>query len=111
MPNGREEFESAFENVAKSKAILDLARACRLYAELLEKGWPRDKAFLVAFMGIQIIYIPELKPLPEPDPPFFSVPALCQALKRVRSYVSGLKQHIEDELAFLETFPKEPGKP
>jgi hypothetical protein len=110
MSNGREEFEKDFENTMKSKAALDALRAVKQYSELIKSGWPRDKAFLVAFMGIQVLFIPGVKPLPEPDPPFFSLPALHEVVKKAHSHVSGLKKHIEADLAFLEAFIREQGK-
>jgi hypothetical protein len=91
------------ENTLKSKAVLELLEAFRVYQELIENGWPPDKAFQVAFMGVQLIFIPGMKPLPEPDPPF-SLPALYQAVKEAHSHVSSLKESIEADLAFLEAF-------
>ena len=69
------------ENTLKSKAALDAIEALRVYQELIESGWPHDKAFQVAFLGVQLIFIPGMKPVPEPDPPF-SLPALYRRSKK-----------------------------
>ena len=103
------DFEEDFENTMKSKAALDIAHAFKLFTELTESGWPRDKAYLFAFMGIAVWHVPGLKPLPEPDPPFFSLPALYEAVKKTHFHVSNFKAHIEDDLTFLKTLIEKQG--
>lgn len=105
MSNGVDNFEETM----KSKVALDAVKHFRLYKELIENRWPSDKAFQVAFMGIPLFFIPGLKPLPEPDPPF-SLPALYQAVKKAHSHVSALKESIEDDLTFLDTFIRQQSK-
>jgi hypothetical protein len=100
------DFEETFENTMRSKAALDIAQAFKLFTELTKSGWPRDKAFQVAFMGMAIFHVPGLKPLPEPDPPFFSAASLYETVQKAHSHVSSLKTYIEKDLMFLKTIMK-----
>ena len=93
----------------KSKAALDIAHAFKLFNELTESSWPRDKAFLLAFMGIAVWHVPGLKQLPEPDSPFFSLPALYEAVKKAHFHISSFKAHIEDDLTFLKALIEKQG--
>lgn len=103
------DFEETFENTMKSKAALDIAHAFKLFTELTESGWPRDKAYQVAFLGIAVFHVPGLKPLPEPDPPFFSASSLYETVQKAHSHVSSLKTCIEKDLMFLKTLMKKEG--
>jgi hypothetical protein len=98
MSNGLDSFEKTM----KSKAALDALNAVREYDKLIAAGWPKEKAFQVAFMGVHILFDPRIKPLPEPDPPF-SLEGLYQVVKEVQSHVSNLQRDVADDLAFLET--------
>ena len=102
MSNGN--GEERFRDVAKSKMALDAARSYRHFIELLEDGWPRDKAFLVAFMGVYLLDIPGLKPLPEPDPPF-ATESLVAALEVAHKRVSLLLKDIEGDIEFIQKHP------
>ncbi len=103
------DFEETFENTMRSKDALDIMQAFKLFTELTESGWPRDKAFQVAFMGMAIFHVPGLKPLPEPDPPFFSTASLYEAVQKAHSHASNLKAYIEKDLMFLKTLMKKEG--
>ena len=92
--------DDTFQRTMQSKAALDAASAVKLYMELVENGWPSDRAFQVAFMGIKLTCIPGLKPLPEPDPPF-ALSSLYEAVKVAHANVSALKIRVEDDLKFL----------
>ena len=98
------EFERDFQNTMRSKAALDAARAVEKYNELIKDGWPKEKAFLVAFMGVHVLFIPGVKPIPRPDPPFFSVRELYKSVEKAHSHVSQLKKNIETDLVFLKQF-------
>jgi hypothetical protein len=103
------DFEEIFENTMRSKAALDIAQAFKLFTELTESGWPRDKAFQVAFMGMAVFHVPGLKPLPEPDPPFFTASSLYETVQKAHSHVSNLKAYIEKDLMLLKAFMKKEG--
>jgi hypothetical protein len=102
-------FEDDFENTMKSKDALDIAHALKMYYELMQNGWPRDKAFQVAIMGVAVWHVPGLKPLPEPDPPFFSVSVLYEEVKKAHSHVTNLKRQIESDINFLKMFMEKHG--
>jgi hypothetical protein len=61
-------------------------------------------SFLLAFMGVHILFIPGMKPIPGPDPPFISAKELYQAVEKAHTHVSKLKKHIEADLVFLTEF-------
>lgn len=96
--------EDRFDDVAKSKKALDAAKSYRRYMELLQDGWSRDKAFLVAFMGVHLLEIPGLKPRPEPDPPF-ATESLVAALEVAHKRVSLLLEDIQSDIAFIRQHP------
>jgi hypothetical protein len=102
MSNGN--GEERYNDVVKSKAALDAARSYRRFMELLEAGWSREKAFQVAFMGVHLLEIPGLKPVPEPDPPF-EAESLVAALQVAHERVSLLLKDIEADMAFIQKHP------
>ena len=102
MSNGNDRDPmKPYRDAARSKAAIEAAKAYRKYQQLIENGWPSDKAFQVAFLGVMLLFIPGLKPLPEPDPPF-ALDGLRDALKSAHSDVKVLLKDIETDLAFLE---------
>jgi len=102
MSNGN--GEERFNDVAKSKTALDAARSYRRFMAMLEDGWPRDKAFQVAFMGVHLLEIPGLKPLPEPDPPF-ATDSLVSALQVAHKRLSLLLEDVESDIEFVQKHP------
>ncbi len=96
-------IEDIFSKLAKSKAALDALKAFQTYQELIAQGWPSDKAFLVAFMGIQIFFSPEIKPIPKPCP-YFKASSLYEVVKEAYTDVSNLKLHIEKGLKYLKDY-------
>ena len=107
MSNGHDPMRR-FSETMRSKAAIEAAKAYRKYCELRDAGWPSDQAFLVAFMGVHLFFVPELKPLPEPDPPF-ELKSLQAELKVARKRVVRLLKDIEADLAFLKAHRPKPG--
>jgi hypothetical protein len=101
--------EEIFEKTMKSKAILDMMESCETYDRLLAEGWPPDKAFMVAFMGIAVLYIPGMKPIPRPDPPYFSAASLLEAAQQAESAIADYHRKFRAELKSLESFVKKHG--
>lgn len=104
MSNGSHGAE-LFGRVMRSKAALDAAHSYKRYKELLDAGWDSDKAFLVAFMGVHLLEIPGLKPVPEPDPPF-ELASLRSAVKDARGHVARLLDSIDQDLKLLAEKPE-----
>jgi len=101
--------EETFEKTMKSKAVLDLMESIETYDKLIAEGWPRDKAFMLAFMGIAVLHIPGMKPIPRPDPPYFSVAALYQAAQQAESAIAAYHRHFTAKLKSLEGLAKKYG--
>jgi len=90
--------EETFEQTMKTKAVLDLYRAYKLFQDLLENGVDRETAFLQAFMGVYYL----VPPVPRPDYAITQVGDLYDAVKESHVYLAQLLQESKDALAFLE---------
>jgi len=101
--------EQTFEKTMKSKTILDLIESVEAYDKLITEGWPADKAFMLAFMGIAVLHIPGMKPIPRPDPPHFSVAALHQAAQQAEPAVAAYHKQFRAELKSLAGFANKYG--
>ncbi|WP_419176713.1 hypothetical protein [Desulfosediminicola sp.] len=102
MANASNVMEERFHKTMKSKAALDAAAAVKQYHSLITAGYSPKDAFLVAFLGIHLLSIPGVKPLPEPDPPYFTLSSLYNAVKEAHANVNLLKKEIEVQLDYLE---------
>jgi hypothetical protein len=101
--------EERFDRVMKSKAALDLMESIRTYDGLIAEGWPADKAFMVAFMGIMVWHVPGLKPIPRPDPPYFSVASLYKAAQQAEADIAAYHREFSAQLEFLKGVMKKYG--
>jgi hypothetical protein len=102
MPNGdNRDPMKPYRDASRSKAAIEAVKAYRKYQKLLGEGWPADKAFQVAFLGVMLLFMPELKPLPRPDPPF-EIASLHKALTSAHADITRLLKDVENDLAYLK---------